>query len=135
MLHFQLYQASAGAGKTFLLVQQYLAKLLSSEQEDRFHRMLALTFTNKAVFEMKFRILQQLHYFAHTQDDISEHPMGEVLLHQLNVPHKNFDEGQKSICASFFTIMQPLISLRWTVLPTALFEVLPRIWAWPTTLK
>ena len=83
---FQLYQASAGAGKTFLLVQQYLAKLLSSEQEDRFHRMLALTFTNKAVFEMKFRILQQLHYFAHTQDDISEHPMGEVLLHQLNLP-------------------------------------------------
>ena len=83
---FQLYQASAGAGKTFLLVQQYLTKLLSSEQEDRFHRMLALTFTNKAVFEMKFRILQQLHYFAHTQDDISEHPMGEVLLHQLNLP-------------------------------------------------
>ena len=82
---FQLYQASAGAGKTFLLVQQYLAKLLSSQQEDRFHRMLALTFTNKAVFEMKFRLLKQLHYFASTQDDLSQHPMGKPLLEQLKI--------------------------------------------------
>ena len=82
---FQLYQASAGAGKTFLLVQQYLAKLLSSQQEDRFHRMLALTFTNKAVFEMKFRLLKQLHYFASTQDDLSQHPMGKPLLEELKI--------------------------------------------------
>ena len=85
---FQLYQASAGAGKTFLLVQQYLAKLLSTEQEDRFHRMLALTFTNKAVFEMKFRILQQLHYFATTHEDLTHHSMGKPLLRQLNISSK-----------------------------------------------
>ena len=82
---FKLYQASAGAGKTFLLVQQFLVKLLSSKTEDRFHRMLALTFTNKAVFEMKFRLLKKLHFLAFTEDELSQDPMGEALLVQLGI--------------------------------------------------
>ena len=82
---FQLYQASAGAGKTFLLVQKYLANLLSHKQEDRFHRMLALTFTNKAVYEMKFRLLKQLHFFAFTDEDLALDAMGKALLKELEI--------------------------------------------------
>lgn len=61
---FKIYNASAGAGKTFLLVQTYLEHLLGSSSFHFFHRLLALTFTNKAVFEMKSRILSKLHQFA-----------------------------------------------------------------------
>ncbi len=74
---FQIYNASAGSGKTFLLVQKYLSKLLSGRQDEFFNRMMALTFTNKAVFEMKYRILLQLHKIATTDKALDSDPMGE----------------------------------------------------------
>ena len=80
---FQIFNASAGSGKTFLLVQQYLTKLLSSRTDENFNRMLALTFTNKAVFEMKNRILLQLHDLAFKNNSAQDDPMGEVLLETL----------------------------------------------------
>ena len=73
---FHIYNASAGSGKTFLLVQKYLETLLREQNGDGFHRMLALTFTNKAVFEMKFRILKQLHAFAASQKSIVQRSHG-----------------------------------------------------------
>lgn len=55
-----VYNASAGSGKTFSLVRAYLTRLLGSSDPYQFRSMLALTFTNKAVAEMKQRILQTL---------------------------------------------------------------------------
>ncbi len=67
---FQIINASAGSGKTYALVYAYLNKLLSTDREDGYRNMLALTFTNKAVNEMKFRILHNLFLVAHhIQDD------------------------------------------------------------------
>ena len=67
---FQIINASAGSGKTYALVYAYLNKLLSTNREDGYRNMLALTFTNKAVNEMKFRILHNLFLVAHhIQDD------------------------------------------------------------------
>ncbi|MDA0792487.1 MAG: UvrD-helicase domain-containing protein [Bacteroidetes bacterium] len=57
---FHLIQASAGSGKTYTLVYRYLKFLLASTQPHPYRHMLALTFTNKAVNEMKSRILEQL---------------------------------------------------------------------------
>ena len=57
---FNIIQASAGSGKTYTLVFRYLAILLSSNQPHPYRHMLALTFTNKAVNEMKIRILERL---------------------------------------------------------------------------
>ena len=82
---FHVYEASAGAGKTFLLVQKYLIKLLSNKHDSSFQRMLALTFTNKAVYEMKSRILSQLHFIAN-EENITADPMGNALLVDLNIP-------------------------------------------------
>ncbi len=57
---FTIYNASAGAGKTYTLVQQYIITLLKGEYNDSYKNILAITFTNKAVTEMKSRVLQTL---------------------------------------------------------------------------
>ena len=92
---FQIFNASAGSGKTFLLVQQYLTKLLSSRTDEKFNRMLALTFTNKAVFEMKYRILLQLQNLA-SQDPLDQaNPMGKILLETLEISPQELQQRAK----------------------------------------
>lgn len=61
---FQVYNASAGSGKTFTLVKEYLKILLSSENIFAFQKILAITFTNKAAGEMKERLLLSLEDFS-----------------------------------------------------------------------
>ena len=65
---FHIINAAAGSGKTYSLVYSYLKKLLSSSYSDSYRKMLALTFTNKAVHEMKFRILNNLYLLAYHID-------------------------------------------------------------------
>ncbi len=67
---FIIYNASAGSGKTFTIVKAYLTKLISSNKPDFFKHILAITFTNKAVGEMKERILENL--FAFSKETILE---------------------------------------------------------------
>ena len=57
---FNVYKSSAGSGKTYTLVQEFLRICLTSEDLYGFSRILAITFTNKATFEMKQRILKAL---------------------------------------------------------------------------
>ena len=60
--NFIVYKSSAGSGKTFTLVKQYLLLALSdnSEKPTVYKKILAITFTNKAAAEMKFRIIEAL---------------------------------------------------------------------------
>ncbi|MEL6305298.1 MAG: UvrD-helicase domain-containing protein, partial [Bacteroidota bacterium] len=69
---FVVYNASAGSGKTYTLTKRYLGLLFSSSSYRSFREMLALTFTNKAVGEMKTRILESL--FAFSQPSVLEKP-------------------------------------------------------------
>jgi ATP-dependent exoDNAse (exonuclease V) beta subunit len=84
---FKIYNASAGSGKTFTLVKEYLLCVLRSKNEGYYQHLLAITFTNKAVAEMKQRILEALILFA-DEDAIMNPP--EMLL-QIS------DELQQSI--------------------------------------
>ena len=61
---FSVYNASAGSGKTYTLVKEYLKIILKSNQNDTYRSILAITFTNKAVFEMKSRIIDSLFDFS-----------------------------------------------------------------------
>ena len=61
---FKVYSASAGSGKTFTLVKEYLKILLTSSDDYTFRSILAITFTNKAAAEMKQRVLAALEEFA-----------------------------------------------------------------------
>ena len=57
---FEVVRASAGSGKTHRLVSRYLACCLIHDDPRSFRHVLALTFTNKAAWEMKERILSDL---------------------------------------------------------------------------
>ncbi|MCQ2298090.1 MAG: UvrD-helicase domain-containing protein [Bacteroidales bacterium] len=61
-------KASAGAGKTFTLVKEYIKLAFSGRHEEdldqQFARILAITFTNKAANEMKERIMGYLEEIA-----------------------------------------------------------------------
>lgn len=67
---FSLYDASAGSGKTYTLVKEYLKIILLSKKPDAYRTILAITFTNKAVHEMKSRVVESLTEF--TKDTPSE---------------------------------------------------------------
>ncbi len=67
---FQVYNASAGSGKTYTLTKEYLKILLVAPANDTYKKILAITFTNKAVEEMKSRIIESL--IAFTKDEITE---------------------------------------------------------------
>ncbi len=63
---FEVYRTSAGAGKTFAIVKEYI--LLCLQKRSRFDQIVALTFTNKAANEMKDRLLEYLFFIAHHPD-------------------------------------------------------------------
>ena len=67
---FSIYDASAGSGKTYALVKEYLKIILVAKKNDAYRNILAITFTNKAVHEMKSRIVGSLSEFA--KDESSE---------------------------------------------------------------
>lgn len=55
----QIYRASAGSGKTYMLTNRYLE--LAFKHPDKFSNILAVTFTNKAAEEMKTRIINEVY--------------------------------------------------------------------------
>lgn len=60
MGNFQVYKSSAGSGKTYTLVREFLRISLSDEDPSGYRRILAMTFTNKAANEMKDRVISAL---------------------------------------------------------------------------
>ena len=71
---FSIYDASAGSGKTYALVKEYLKIILVAKKNDAYRNILAITFTNKAVHEMKSRIVGNLSEFA--KDEPSQKAQG-----------------------------------------------------------
>ncbi|MDR3256698.1 MAG: UvrD-helicase domain-containing protein [Endomicrobium sp.] len=53
-------QASAGSGKTYNLAKRYLYLLLSADNDIDIKNIIAVTFTNKAAVEMKYRVISYL---------------------------------------------------------------------------
>ena len=66
--YFNIYNASAGTGKTFSLVSAYLILLFNSTNFELYKNILAITFTNKAVNEMKGRIVKYLINYSNSVD-------------------------------------------------------------------
>ncbi|MBO6630270.1 MAG: UvrD-helicase domain-containing protein, partial [Psychroserpens sp.] len=93
---FTIYNASAGSGKTFTLVKDYLTLLFQSKSELAFRNILALTFTNKAVGEMKERIIDMLISFSDISILESPNPMFTSLCEALDVDAQELHERSKS---------------------------------------
>ena len=77
-MSIKVYKASAGSGKTYTLVYEYI-KFLFNSQLSTFNsqlstlnlhrRVLAVTFTNKSTAEMKERIVKALYELAHGEKE------------------------------------------------------------------
>ena len=91
---FSIYDASAGSGKTYTLVKEYLKIILSAKKNDAYRNILAITFTNKAVHEMKTRIVGSLTEFAKEEPsrkafDLMEHLASETNLSVIQIKTKS----------------------------------------------
>ena len=91
---FQVYNASAGSGKTFTLVKEYLRVLLQSNDLSVFKKILAITFTNKAAGEMKERVLNNLMEFS--KGDM-ENAMLSSLSRETGIPIASIQAKSKQI--------------------------------------
>jgi len=79
---FQVYNASAGSGKTFTLVKEYLKIILNNTDSRLYQNILAITFTNKAASEMKDRVLENLLRFAVMNDSDRQNDMLLTLMQE-----------------------------------------------------
>ncbi len=94
---FNIYNASAGSGKTFALVKEYLKILFSSNQDEIYKNVLALTFTNKAVGEMKERIINALKEFSNQEILSKPNSMFKVLCKELSTSPEIIHKKSNSI--------------------------------------
>jgi len=69
MKNFQIYNASAGSGKTNKLVEEYLSLIIKNPNKNATNEILTISFTNKAAIEIKQRILDQLRYMANLKNE------------------------------------------------------------------
>lgn len=84
MSNFVVYKSSAGSGKTFTLVKEYLRLALLDEKKIAYNykRILAVTFTNKAAAEMKQRVIDALDQISNS----AKIPyIGELICIELNI--------------------------------------------------
>ncbi|MAQ32166.1 MAG: hypothetical protein CMD26_05520 [Flavobacteriales bacterium] len=86
MASFNVYKASAGSGKTYTLVKEYIKTGLLNKGKITHKSLLAITFTNKAASEMKNRIVTTLFQFSkgHKKIDSSFQSIYKDLKIELN---------------------------------------------------
>ncbi|MDR0790379.1 MAG: UvrD-helicase domain-containing protein [Bacteroidales bacterium] len=81
MANTVVYSASAGSGKTFALVLNFLSLLLNKPRV--YQNILAVTFTNKATLEMKQRIISVLQNIVSKTKDADDYI--EILMQRNDV--------------------------------------------------
>lgn len=82
---FKIFKSSAGSGKTFTLVKEYL--LLVLRRPDDYKHILALTFTNKATEEMKTRIVQRLIELSRNENEPLKKLLAQEIEEEKIQPH------------------------------------------------
>ncbi len=91
---FKIYNASAGSGKTHTLTKEYLKTILSPNHS--FSQIIAVTFTNKAVNEMKERILKSLYEFSTTRSDDKASIMFNDLCGELGIDRETLRQKART---------------------------------------
>jgi ATP-dependent exoDNAse (exonuclease V) beta subunit len=94
---FKIYNASAGSGKTFTLVKEYLKLLIAAPSTSHFKHILAVTFTNKAAGEMKSRIIEALKLFSNEAILKDPNSMFEAICMELQVEPAKLHEKSKTL--------------------------------------
>ena len=94
---FKIYNASAGSGKTYTLVKDYLKIVLTSDAYLPHRHILAITFTNKAVDEMKSRIVAALLRFSSSKILTSKDDLFYELVKDLNLSPQILHQRAKQL--------------------------------------
>ncbi|MEO1031190.1 MAG: UvrD-helicase domain-containing protein [Bacteroidota bacterium] len=94
---FKIYNASAGSGKTFTLAKSYIKLLILSKNYEQFKHILAITFTNKAVGEMKARIIAMLQSFSQEKSLNEPHAMFSAICAELSISPEHLHRKSKQI--------------------------------------
>jgi ATP-dependent exoDNAse (exonuclease V) beta subunit len=94
---FKIYGASAGSGKTYALAKEYLKLLLSNDSPVSFRQILAITFTNKAVDEMKTRILDNLYAFGKSPTPKKQEALFQELSQELSLTEDQLRQKSKVV--------------------------------------
>ena len=91
---FKVFQASAGSGKTYTIVKEYLELCLKSPKAtSNFNQILAITFTNMAANEMKAKIVRQLDDLIHNDPSVEPKGMEADLLNDLGIDRNELKEN------------------------------------------
>jgi ATP-dependent exoDNAse (exonuclease V) beta subunit len=88
-MSFIVYKSSAGSGKTFTLVSEYLNLVLP--EPENFRYILAITFTNKAANEMKERIIGSLTEIANYREYPESNVVRLIMKEIVDRSHKSLD--------------------------------------------
>ncbi|MFT6716045.1 MAG: ATP-dependent exoDNAse (exonuclease V) beta subunit, partial [Saprospiraceae bacterium] len=98
---FKVYKSSAGSGKTFTLVKEYLNIALSSDNPSNYKAIMAVTFTNKAANEMKERVIKYLRALAADEfAEGAEKLIQEQLLSSIKISKIKLQERAKKTLKS-----------------------------------
>ncbi len=97
---FTLYDASAGSGKTYTLTKEYLKIVFLANTDDAYKRILAITFTNKAVEEMKSRIVENLYEFSKDNTSNKANDLLKVLSLETGLSVATLKDKSKAIIKS-----------------------------------
>lgn len=93
---FKVFQASAGSGKTYTIVKEYLELCLRSQAAtSNFSHILAITFTNMAANEMKDKIVRQLNSIIESDMSQPAQGMEADLLNDLPVERTELKNNAK----------------------------------------
>jgi len=114
------YEASAGSGKTFMLVVRYLSLLFKGAEASK---ILALTFTNKAAREMSERVVETLENLQNRKElDVIVKESGfsreDILSHRAEILAEFLNANTKIMTIdSFFTQILRKFSLYASLMP------------------
>ena len=95
--NFKVFQASAGSGKTFTLIKEYLKLCLANEGAvDNFRNILAITFTNAAANDMKAKIVKTLLEIIDSRE-VDPNSMERLLMEELNISDAELKSNAQSL--------------------------------------
>ena len=95
--NFKVYQASAGSGKTFTLIKEYLKLCLKDRSSvANYQSILAITFTNAAANEMKEKIVNNLCEIAGVKTAKRE-DMKQTLLKELDITEAELESNAQAL--------------------------------------
>ena len=95
--NFKVFQASAGAGKTFTLIKEYLKLCLENEGSvTNFRSILAITFTNAAANEMKAKIVNALQEIIDSEA-VDPNSMEAKLIEELGIGDVELKRNAQSL--------------------------------------